>query len=314
MGAYVGWKDDPTIARLRPQAARLFADTNAAVRSAMGAPNQRQMAERDQVQLPFVVIEPRDLDAPLIAGLPRVRVPAPELAMAQPAAQPASPNLPLDLDPVEARLRTKVPNELFGYFDLYLYVSKATPDKGKWAQKMFVLAKQNDQSFKLLYNWPVSTGREEPVQAPSGRTMGTHTPNGIFKLDRGRFYQDYTSRQWQAPMPSAMFFDWQTEGRPSGLAIHGSDADGEKALGQRASHGCIRLSADNARVLFELIQQNYRGRVPMFAVDPVTGTMSTTGKLVRDEKGNIVTRPGYRVLVFIEDFGGPSVDTVAALY
>ena len=42
--------------------------------------------------------------------------------------------------------------------------------------------------------------------------------------------------------------------------------------------------------------------------------MSTTGALVRDENGRVKTTNGYKVLVFIEDYGGPSADTVAALY
>ena len=222
----------------------------------------------------------------------------------------------MDFNPVEARLRARVPGELIGYFDLFLYVSKATSDKGVWAQHMFVLAKQKDthQTFAQLYDWQVSTGREEPTPSPSGKILATNTPQGVFQLDRDRFHEDYTSSQWQSPMPYAMFFDWRIEGRTSGLAIHGTDEAGAKELGQRASHGCIRLSPENARTLFELIQTNYRGRVPRFQVNPDSGTMSTTGALVRDVDGAVKMTQGYKVLVFIEDFGGPSVDTVAALY
>lgn len=273
--------------------------------------------EADQAKLPFIIIEPRDFAAPLI------RLPAAAAAQARLAVAPLTDQLRLtqapgqptmDLEPVEARLRARVPAELFGYFDLFLYVSKATPDKGAWAQRMFVLAKQQGQTFTLIHNWPVSTGREEVLESPSGRMLGTDTPQGMFKLDRGRFHKDYTSRQWDSPMPYAMFFDWQIEGRTSGLAIHGSDAEGEKELGRRASHGCVRLSAENARILFELIRDNYHGRVPRFQVDPVSGTMSTSGALVRDEDGNVKLTSGYKVLVYIENYGGPTVDTVAALY
>ena len=226
------------------------------------------------------------------------------------------PLLQMDLNPVEARLRAKIPGDLIGYFDLYLYVSKATSDKGDWAQKMFVLAKDKEQkgALNLLYHWKVSTGLETPMPSPSGKMLGTDTPQGIFKLDRARFHRDYTSNQWQSPMPYAMFFDWRIDGRQSGLALHGTDEEGAKTLGQRASHGCIRLTTDNARTLFELIQNNYRGRVPAFKVDQDSGTMSTSGVLARDEGGNVKMTSGYKVLVFIEDFGGPSVDTVAALY
>jgi L,D-transpeptidase catalytic domain len=275
-------------------------------------------ADDDQSKLPFIVIEPRDFAAPV------VRLPQQRVRDIEPPQPPADihiakvddPLLQMDLNPVEARLRAKVPAELIAYFDLYLYVSKATPDKGDWSQKMFVLAKDNQQmgALTLLHHWKVSTGLEAPMPSPSGKMLGTNTPEGIFKLDRYRFHQDYTSNQWQSPMPYAMFFDWQIDGRQSGLALHGTDAEGAKVLGQRASHGCIRLSTDNAKTLFELIQANYRGRVPQFRVDQDSGTMSTKGVLARDGNGNVITAPGYKVLVFIEDFGGPSVDTVAALY
>jgi len=277
-------------------------------------PRREPQPEIDTTKLPFIVIEPRDFAAPMI------RLPAPAAMEAEPRAIPelrlsqAPDQLPMDLSPVEARLRARVPAELFGYFDLFLYVSKSTPDKGTWAQRMFVLAKQKDQLFKVLHYWPVSTGLEKPLVSPSGATLGTDTPSGMFKLDRGRFYADYTSRQWQAPMPHAMFFDWQIDGRTSGLAIHGTDDEGMKELGQRASHGCIRLAPENAQTLFELIRDNYRGRVPVFSVDPRSGTMSTTGDLVRDENGDVKMTRGYKVLVYIEDFGGPSVDTIAAIY
>ena len=274
--------------------------------------------EIDTSKLPFIVIEPRDFAAPMI----RLPVPqATQLAQALPQLQQSdirlmSGNDPMapDLSPVEARLRARVPAEVVGYFDLFLYVSKATPDKGDWAQRMFVLAKHQGQTYGLVHHWKVSTGREEPMPSPSGKMLGTETPGGMFKLDRGRFHKDYTSRQWQSPMPYAMFFDWQIDGRPSGLAIHGTDEQGEKDLGTRASHGCIRLATENAKTLFELITTNYRGKVPVFQINPETGTMSTTGTLVRDEDGRVRMTNGYKVLIFIEDYGGPSSDTVAALY
>ena len=288
------------------------------VESAKGAgktPGRDPVPEIDQAKLPFIVIEPRDFAAPLVRLPAQPRIQPSEQLSQQRLTSGAGP-LTMDFNPVEARLRARVPAELIGYFDLFLYVSKAKSDRGEWAQRMFVLAKPKEQreAFTLLYDWPVSTGREELMPAPSGKMLATDTPQGVFKLDRDRFHRDYTSRQWQSPMPYAMFFDWRTEGRTSGLAIHGTDEEGAKTLGERASHGCIRLSPENARALFELIQTGYRGRVPKFQVDPDSGTMSTAGALVRDEDGNVKMTYGYKALVFIEDFGGPSVDTVAALY
>jgi lipoprotein-anchoring transpeptidase ErfK/SrfK len=319
-GAYVVLQNPNAGGKYRPELDRFASQAKAtwsAVVDTASATAQKaaQSPIVAEARLPFIVMEPRDMAAPIIGGPPKLNVQvAPEQLSPQMRLAEVQSGLPVDLEPVEARLRAKVPNEVFPYFDLYLYVSKATPDKGPWGQRMFVMAKQPDQTFKLLHTWLVSTGKEEQMVSPSGRKLGTNTPEGMFKLDRGRFHADYTSRQWRSPMPHAMFFDWQIDGRTSGLAIHGSDDNGAKELGNRASHGCIRLSADNARTLFELIQANYKGRVPVFSVDQRTGTMSTKGKLVRDEQGRVVMRRGYKVLVFIEDFGGSQVDTVAAIY
>jgi len=284
-------------------------------RAPLAAPRVGQPQPGDKPgQLPFMVIEPKDFAAPAMARLP---VPVPQMAPAPLSdlrLTQAEGQSPMDLSPVEGRLRMRVPQEVLEYFDLFLYVSKATPDKGTWAQKMFVLAKTEGHVYQLKHSWAVSTGLEEQVMSPAGKKLGTHTPEGVFKLDRYRSYEDYTSRQWKSPMPYAIFFDWQTQGRPSGLAIHGSDPKGELDLGKRASHGCIRLATENARTLFEMITTQYKGRVPKFRIDPETGTMSTKGVLVRDENGKVRMTPGYKVLVFIEDYGGPQTDTVAALF
>ena len=84
------------------------------------------------------------------------------------------------------------------------------------------------------YVWPVSTGRP-----------GYDTPNGSFKPNR--MDADHLSQEWDnAPMPHAIFFDM------SGHAIHGFfDV---KHLGLAVSHGCVRLSPDHAKTLFDLVK------------------------------------------------------------
>jgi len=83
------------------------------------------------------------------------------------------------------------------------------------------------------YVWPVSTGRP-----------GYETPNGTFKANR--MDADHLSQEWDnAPMPHTMFFDMR------GHAIHGFfDV---KHLGMPVSHGCVRLSPENAATLFGLV-------------------------------------------------------------
>ncbi len=100
----------------------------------------------------------------------------------------------------------------------------------KSAQKMTVTVNGEDR-----YAWPVSTGRP-----------GYDTPSGEFQPFR--MERDHFSREWDdAPMPNSVFFT------KIGHAIHGTfDA---KNLGQPASHGCVRLSRENAATLFALVKE-----------------------------------------------------------
>ena len=88
---------------------------------------------------------------------------------------------------------------------------------------------------ELLYNWPVSTGKGQRYDTPSG----TYTAQSMNKM--------WHSRQWDnAPMPHSVFFTAR------GHAIHGSKVVDQ--LGFPASHGCIRLSEENAEILFEILK------------------------------------------------------------
>lgn len=87
----------------------------------------------------------------------------------------------------------------------------------------------------VKYTWPVSSG------LPS-----YETPNGSFKAFR--MEADHYSKEWDdAPMPHAIFFT------KTGHAIHGTDS--VRRLGSPASHGCVRLSRENAATLFALVKQ-----------------------------------------------------------
>jgi hypothetical protein len=124
-------------------------------------------------------------------------------------------------------------------------------------------------------------------------------------------YRSYHSYNWDQPMPHAMFFDWERKGRQTGLAIHATSAQSLEKLGQRASAGCVQLSSENAETLFNLIRTDYRGQVPRFAYNSENRTRSNDGAFMRDRNGRLRMADGYRVLVFIEDYGGKNV--VAAL-
>ena len=85
------------------------------------------------------------------------------------------------------------------------------------------------------YTWPVSSG-----------LPAYETPSGSFKAFR--MEADHFSKEWDdAPMPHSIFFTKQ------GHAIHGTDA--VRNIGNPASHGCVRLSRDNAATLFKLVEE-----------------------------------------------------------
>ena len=87
------------------------------------------------------------------------------------------------------------------------------------------------------YEWPVSTARQ-----------GYNTPNGTYGVERMEV--SWFSRRYDwSPMPHSIFFN-------GGYAIHGSYEIGR--LGTPASHGCIRLHPNNAKILFELVQQHIK--------------------------------------------------------
>jgi lipoprotein-anchoring transpeptidase ErfK/SrfK len=93
-------------------------------------------------------------------------------------------------------------------------------------------------SGELVYVWPVSTGR-----------MGYKTPPGRYKPYMLR-RMHYSSKYYNAPMPYSIFYR-------GGYAIHGTSAI--RALGRRASHGCIRLHNANARELYQMVQDFGKG-------------------------------------------------------
>jgi lipoprotein-anchoring transpeptidase ErfK/SrfK len=206
-------------------------------------------------------------------------------------------------------LRENLSDEDYADFRLFIYVDKG--QSGLLAQRMYVFDKMDDGSLALLYDWPVSTGRNRTEPDAKGRLQSTLTPSGFFELDPKRMFEDHLSSQWDEAMPYAMFFDWKPKGHATGLAIHGTPDANLAELGTAASAGCIRLSVENAQVLFDMIRTQFRGPAPKLAyLDGDDGT-SSQGLLLHDQAGNLKMADGYSVLVFIDDFGG--TDQVASL-
>ncbi|HWK96286.1 MAG TPA: L,D-transpeptidase [Pseudolabrys sp.] len=96
------------------------------------------------------------------------------------------------------------------------------------------------------YRWPVSTGRS-----------GFDTPAGKFRPVR--LEKNWYSRKYDwAPMPHSIFFY-------RGYAMHGTTE--EKKLGRRASHGCVRLSKENAATLFAMVRERGRANARIVVVN-----------------------------------------------
>ena len=251
---------------------------------------------------------------PKLALTPPLRpaiVPPTQAASAMAPSSTARPTLaPGELVRVTMRLKENLTHEMLDNFGLFLYVSKA--ETGPWSQRLYVFRKDAGGNLAMLYNWPASTGRERDEIAPNGTRQPSFTPQGYYQIDPNRMYKRHFSGQWHEPMPYAMFFNWENRGLQTGLAIHGATGLELKQLGTRASAGCIRIAPENAALLFKLIKDQYKGLAPRFAFDRRTATMSNQGVMMHDAAGNLQMADGYKVLVFVENFGGENV--VAALF
>ena len=86
---------------------------------------------------------------------------------------------------------------------------------------------------KIAHRFKVSTGRGS-YRTPTGRWNAAW----LSPRHRSRKYNN-------APMPWSVFFY-------NGYAVHGTTE--VKRLGRPASHGCVRLHPDNAKVFFALVK------------------------------------------------------------
>ncbi len=98
------------------------------------------------------------------------------------------------------------------------------------------LSKQrmNVTSATGSYSWPISSARSGFVTP-----RGSYAPTSLQRMHYSRKYH-------MSPMPHSIFFR-------GGYAIHGTSSTG--ALGQPASHGCIRLAPGNAAALYSMVSR-----------------------------------------------------------
>lgn len=117
---------------------------------------------------------------------------------------------------------------LVGVFLLSPAQARVTIDIDLSAQSMHV------EGSGGTYDWPISSARD-----------GYATPDGTFSVQSLQTIH-YSKKYYHSPMPHSIFFD-------GGYAIHGTY---ETAwLGRPASHGCVRISPQNAATLFEMVKE-----------------------------------------------------------
>jgi lipoprotein-anchoring transpeptidase ErfK/SrfK len=252
-------------------------------------------------------------DLPVMPAAPKSKKQAaPARSAPRTAEIPRGPQQALTPEQTRARfhLAAALTPEMLDNFGLFIFVSKSA--SGPLAQRMYVFRKEAG-ALNLVYDWAASTGREKPeVNARGGRSF-TATPAGLYQFDPDRMYRKYHSTSWDQDMPHAMFFNWQREGIQTGLAIHAATGDDIARLGARASAGCVHLSPENARTLFDLVKSEYRGQVPRFSIN-ADETMSSKGKFSHRADGSLRLAEGYRVLIDIEDYNGADGSDAVALF
>jgi len=135
-----------------------------------------------------------------------------------------------------------------------LFAALGTPDVPDTKQPHVLLARVDlsEQTMRVYVDdrladtFPVSTGR--------GRY---HTPTGNW---RAQWLSPHhrSAKYHNAPMPWSVFFY-------KGYAIHGTTEISR--LGQPASHGCVRLHPDNAKIFYDLVQEYGKANTRISVVD-----------------------------------------------
>jgi lipoprotein-anchoring transpeptidase ErfK/SrfK len=87
----------------------------------------------------------------------------------------------------------------------------------------------------LVHVFKVSTGRK-----------GYGTPTGRYRAQWLSAYHRSRKYDW-APMPWSVFFN-------GGYAVHGTTDI--RRLGRPASHGCVRLHPNDAKIFFSLVRES----------------------------------------------------------
>lgn len=208
---------------------------------------------------------------------PRPQEPGPT-PMPAPTEPPISKQPPRSENPSAGKLA-----QAAAEYPVVVYVNKAA--SGPLAQQIIV-----KHGGRVIFHEKISTGREKNEKPPSGRNYFSTTPTGFFTPTT--LSRDHKSSLWDADMPYAIFFN-------GGIAIHQVPGSAVKALGTRASGGCVRAPEHVASRLFEIVEREGRGLVPVINRD---GTVSKS-RQVR-----------YKTLIVVEDSSSPTPPIYKSLF
>lgn len=243
-------------------------------------------------------------------------------ALATPSLASAPLREPFGLDWLEtasAAAGAPPPSTLHPAFAHALYVNVA--GRGPGAQRLWMLTRGvregepagGDWSLGLRdhggddaggASWMISSGRKY-----AGERSGP-TPPGVYNLDE----RPHRHRPgWGSPgMYNALYIDLHYgSGRASGVALHGTPRNKYRRLGTIDSHGCVRMTQENADQLWRVIHPDGArgpaspiwGEVPRFFRSAPRQDWSARrgyvrdGGLLRDQRtGELLTKSGYRML------------------
>ena len=140
--------------------------------------------------------------------------------------------------------------------------------------------------FRLVLNWKVSTGLNQPFSRNGVLVSHRITRPGYYRAEY--LSKDYVSQSCHEGMPYSVFYD-----RAFGTAIHATSPAAYSRLGQRASFGCTRLTYDEAKEFFELVTSTGFG--PIIKFDPFPPGRKATPELAAVGVPQVVQ--GYRAMV-----------------
>jgi lipoprotein-anchoring transpeptidase ErfK/SrfK len=130
------------------------------------------------------------------------------------------------------------------------------------------------QYGELTHQFLASTGRNKVETSASGKTYRTVTPTGMFEIDW--MTSLHRSKTWDADMPYSLFFNggialhatypkyYPSLGLPTGAAY--KDASGKTQIAS-GSGGCVRLTMEDAKTLFDLVTQYKRANTVVIVRD-----------------------------------------------